>query len=412
MQDKELGTKKMKIAFLSAKMCLGGAERVISNLVNALSNHAEIHMLLLYEQTEKDYTLNGEVVSLWDKKKRNRIKEIPYYCSKIKSYVEKNDINVVVSFMEYPNLLILLTPVKVRKIISVRNFMTEKWKGMKGLPWKLSFRLLYPKADIVICPTQLIVNDMVDNYKVPLNKTKIIHNPFEIEKISENMLEAIEDKYASWFKGNTIITMGSLSHAKGHRHLLKSFALAKKVIDNVKLVILGEGECESSLRKLAKDYSIDDDILFLGFQSNPYRYIKHAEIYVLSSYYEGFPNALVEAMVCGIPVISTDCKSGPREIIAPNTDISFSTDCIEYSEYGVLVPTFKNQRIVDNIMYIEEQALSEAIICLIQGKELYQKYKEKSCERALDFHINNVLKMWLKLFFSDFNDATTKIKKS
>lgn len=389
---------KKKVVFLSAKMSLGGAERVISNLVNSLSDQVEVHTLLLYKQTESDYPLKGKVVSLSDNKKRNRIAEIPYYCSKIKEYVESNKIDCIISFMEYPNFLNMMTPVKVKKIVSVRNFMSEKWKGRKGLFWKLGFRLLYPKASTVVCPTQVIINDMKDNYKVPQSKLKLIYNPYEIEKLSENMKEGLDEKYRNWFNGNTIITMGSLSLAKGHCHLIRSFAAAKQHIPNLKLVILGEGEYRNNLIQLTKDLKISNDVLFLGFQSNPHKFIRQSDIYVLSSYYEGFPNALAEAMACGLPVISTDCKSGPREILDPDTNINHSAEMIEYAKYGVLYPVFK----VDcfNAMEelsIEEKCLSEAIINLMQDKGLYEKYKEKSYERVSDFHIQNVLKQWLEL---------------
>ncbi|MED0992693.1 glycosyltransferase [Bacillus nitratireducens] len=389
---------KKKVVFLSAKMSLGGAERVISNLVNSLSNQVEVHTLLLYKQTKNDYPLKGKVVSLCDNKKRNRIAEIPYYCSKIREYVKVNKIDCIISFMEYPNLLNMMTPVRVKKIVSVRNFMSEKWKGKKGLFWKLGFRLLYPKASAVVCPTQVIIDDMENNYKVPQNKLKLIYNPYEIEKLSENMKEVLEEEYKSWFNGNTIITMGSLSLAKGHCHLIRSFAVAKKHIPNLKLVILGEGVYRNKLMQLTKDLQISNDVLFLGFQVNPHKFIRQSDIYVLSSYYEGFPNALAEAMVCGLPVISTDCKSGPREILAPDTDINYSAEMIEYAKYGVLCPAFK----VDCFdameeLSIEEQILSEAIINLMQDKALYEKYKEKSYERVSDFHIKNVLKQWLEL---------------
>lgn len=389
---------KKKVVFLSAKMSLGGAERVISNLVNALSDEVEVHTLLLYKQTKNDYPLKGTVVSLCDNKKRNRIAEIPYYCSRIKEYVEANKIDCIISFMEYPNLLNMLTPVKAKKIVSVRNFMSEKWKGGKGLFWKFGFRMLYPKASMVVCPTQVIIDDMVHNYKIPENKLKLVYNPYEIEKLSENMKVGLDEEYEDWFDGKTIITMGSLSLAKGHCHLIRSFAAAKKQIPNLKLVILGEGAYKGKLVELTRGLQISDDVLFLGFQANPHKFISQSDIYVLSSYYEGFPNALAEAMACGLPVISTDCKSGPREILAPDTDINYSTEMVEYAKYGVLCPTFKVDcfNAVESLS-AEEQVLSEAIINLMQDKSIYEKYKEKSYERVSDFHIKNVLKQWLKL---------------
>ncbi|MED4070081.1 glycosyltransferase [Priestia endophytica] len=396
MREIKYGKEKPKVAFLSAKMSLGGAERVISNLVNGLSSEVEVHTLLLSDQTQHDYPLGGTVVSLNDGKKRSRLAEIPYYCSKIKKYVEENEIDCIISFMEYPNLLNILTPLKIRKVISVRNFMSEKWKGNKGLVWKLSFKYLYKRADIIVVPTKLIGKDLVDNYKIPHDKLKLINNPYELEKLTRNTMEDIPKEHEHWFNGSTIITMGNLSFAKGHCHLIRSFADVKKQIPAAKLVILGEGGYRNKLKHLIEDLNLSNDVLLLGFQSNPHKYINKADIYVLSSYYEGFPNALAEAMACGLPVISTDCKSGPREILAPDKDINVSTSKIEYAKHGILIPVFKEECFNEEELSIEESNLARAIIKLFEEESLYKSYKKQSSERVQDFHIKNILNNWLK----------------
>lgn len=398
MREIKYGKEKPKVAFLSAKMSLGGAERVISNLVNGLSSEVEVHTLLLSDQTQHDYPLKGTVVSLNDGKKRSRLAEIPYYCSRIKKYVEENEIDCIISFMEYPNLLNILTPLKIRKVISVRNFMSEKWKGNKGLVWKLSFKYLYKRADAIVVPTKLIGKDLIDNYKIPHDKLKLINNPYELEKLTRNMVEDIPKEHEHWFNGSTIITMGNLSFAKGHCHLIRSFADVKKQIPAAKLVILGEGGYRNKLNHLIESLNLSNDVLLLGFQSNPHKYINKADIYVLSSYYEGFPNALAEAMACGLPVISTDCKSGPREILAPDTSIDLSTESIEYAKYGLLVPVFKKECFSPlEGLSNEEESLSAGLVNIMSNRKLYQDYQIRSSERILDFHMNNIKGSWLEL---------------
>ena len=108
-----------------------------------------------------------------------------------------------------------------------------------------------------------------------------------------------------------------------------------KAIADEKLIILGQGELNDDLRSLANELGLCDNVIFLGFKANPFKYMKRADMLVLSSLREAFGNVLVEAMACEIPVISTDCRSGPREIIAPNTDVKQSTQEIEYGKYGV-----------------------------------------------------------------------------
>lgn len=106
----------------------------------------------------------------------------------------------------------------------------------------------------------------------------------------------------------------------------------------MKLAILGRGELEDYLKQLACEMDLEKDVYFLGFQKNPFKFISKSKIYVFPSLYEGFPNALCEAMACGVTVISSDCKSGPREILAPETNIDGETKIIEYAKYGMLLP--------------------------------------------------------------------------
>lgn len=389
--------KKKRILFLTAKMSLGGAERVMANLVNSLSDKVEVHTLLLYSTTQNDYEIKGTVTSLFDGKKRKRITELPYFVSRIKKYIVANEIDCVISFMEYPNLLNLITSSKTKKIISVRNFMSEKWKGKKGQIWKTSFKLLYPQADIIVCPTKLIRNDMELKFNIPSSKLKIIYNPYEIENINLNTKEAISEEYEEWFNGNTIITMGNLSKAKGHCHLIRAFSIIKNTNPKAKLVILGEGDYKKKLVALAEDLRVSKDILFLGFQKNPHKYLAKADIYVLTSYYEGFPNALAEAMVCKLPIISTDCKSGPREILAPTTSINSVISDIEYSNFGLLVPVFKNECFVANQELSNEEAiLTKAVLELLEKNGTYQNYKIESQKRVEDFHVNKIINQWVE----------------
>ncbi|WP_315113915.1 glycosyltransferase [Clostridium intestinale] len=379
-------------------MNTGGAERVVANLVNELSDKVNVYTMILEKNTDADYNIKGDIISLYNKKNKNRLKEICALRLEIKAYAEENEIDCVISFTEYPNLLNILTKIKIKKIISVRNFMSEKWKGSKGVFWRSTFKYLYNKADILISPTKVIENDMIEKYKVDRSKCKIIYNPYEIEKISSDMILDIEPEFGPWFNGETIITMGRLVLAKGHCHLIRAFSEVKKIKRKAKLVIIGVGELEKQLKELVRDLNIEKDVLFLGFSDNPHKYINKSNLFVLPSYYEGFPNALAEAMICKVPVISTDCKSGPREILYPSSDINFSTDKEEYADFGVLIPEFKGSCFDANAkLSCNELLLVKSIINLMNDKNLYSKYIEKSQQRITDFHIKNIALKWLEM---------------
>ena len=136
--------------------------------------------------------------------------------------------------------------------------------------------------------------------------------------------------------------------------------------------------------------NLEKRVIFLGFDNNPYKYLSKCSIFVLTSNSEGFPNVLVEAMICGCSVISTDCLSGPREILAPTSNISFQLkDNIELAEYGILTP----------IKSIEK--LKEAINLMINDENLRKNYQEKAEIRVNDFKIEKIIKQYERILCAE-----------
>src|SRR5690625_2500259 len=133
-----------------------------------------------------------------------------------------------------------------------------------------------------------------------------MYNFYYIEGINELAKEPVEQRFELLFDHPTIITVGRLTKQKGHWHLIRAFKIVKNEIPNAKLVILGDGPLKSYLISLSKQLELEDDVYFLGFQKNPFKYLVNSDVYAFPSLYEGFPNALCEAMACGLPVISTD----------------------------------------------------------------------------------------------------------
>jgi glycosyltransferase involved in cell wall biosynthesis len=175
----------------------------------------------------------------------------------------------------------------------------------------LAYKLLYRMADMVICQSDFMLNDLAVNFSLSRQKLVRIYNPVDIEHI-RTMATQIGNPFAEG--GLHLLTIGRLDHQKGFDVLLQAFKLVLNNYPQTTLTILGEGDV-AELKHLVQDPGILEATHFLGFQSNPYPYLKQADLFVSSSRYEGFSNVILEALALGTPVVATDCPGGNREVI-------------------------------------------------------------------------------------------------
>ncbi|MBC8019488.1 MAG: glycosyltransferase [Verrucomicrobia bacterium] len=194
-----------------------------------------------------------------------------------------------------------------------------------------------------------------------------IHNGVDLELLNRLAAEPAEagKPDATRYDGVTIITSGRLTQQKGHDLLLQAFSRVCRV-EPCKMIILGEGVLRGDLEHLACTLGIADRVVFAGWQQNPFRFLAMADIFVLSSHYEGFPNALLEAMALGLPVISTDCPTGPAELL-------------DGGRYGLLVPPN------------DPDALANALLTLVRDRTQRQRYAGMSVERAAAFSLTGMV---------------------
>lgn len=373
-----------KICFLLSKFNGGGAERVVSILSDALNVEYEVEVLLLTSSSTLDYKTSARVKALGlNPQGMSSVGLLVRSINGLRRYVRKNEPIAVISFMELPNLVNLLTGGKHHKIVSVRNHMTAKWGSSLNF-WNATIRFLYGLADGIVSPTQCIKDDLINQYGLNEAKVSIISNPYEIERIR---LRCDNDGSGATFG---IVTMGSLVKAKGHHHLIRAFSYFASSHPEVpcSLTIIGEGFEEVSLKKLAKSLGVGDLVFFPGFLSNPHELLSRNSLYVLASRYEGFPNALVEAMACGVPVISTCCPSGPSEILAGSA--SLTVNQIVREEYGYLMPLF-----ADEVDTEAESALGDFFyqFYLLSDREK-QALSNQGLNRARQFDVRVVAARW------------------
>jgi glycosyltransferase involved in cell wall biosynthesis len=244
-------------------------------------------------------------------------------------------------------------------------------------------RLFYPRLTALRCVSHNLKDFAVNKLGIHPSKAFVSPNGFNLGSI-QALAKQYQSPYKHHFERPTIILAGRLCRQKRFDRAIRSFFLAKPDLPvGTTLLILGEGELQSTLEELVNHSEFRDSVIFLGFQSNPFSFFSRAECFVLSSDYEGFGRVIVEAMICGCPVIATDCPVGPREIL-------------EDGAHGYLVP-------VD-----DEQALALAMVAMLNNSELREKFKQKGYQRSLFFDQAKISRDYIQALQSYLKDYSTR----
>ena len=391
------------VAFLINSLAGGGAEKVAIRL----SEHLPISAFILLERDVK-YKTDKPIFFLSNHSTKTspiiKTLSIPTYAYKLSDFIEKK--SLVVSFLERANFVNITSKLfkKHRAIISVRMDQLTGHVGLRKLN-KLLVRILYPKADLIIAVSHGVKQSLI-NLGIEEEKIKVIYNPYPIDEIRELAKEPL-GSYEEIFKHPVLITAGRLTKQKGQWYLLRVFKALKEKHKDLKLVILGEGELKDYLVGLSKELRLKTyvwdkdelsesfDVYFLGFQKNPFKFMARSKLFIFPSLWEGFGNVLVEAMACGVPVVSSDCRSGPREILAPNTDFNYQAQKPEFAEYGVLMPIFEvKYKTAKETLEEKEIMWVDTIDKLLEDEGLRKNYSEKAKQRAEDFSIEKIVEEW------------------
>ena len=291
----------------------GGAERVIVTLLRHLDrSRFEPHLALVDAVGPYLKELSADVLVHDLKAQRVR-----YAFPGMVRLVRKLRPQVVHSAMLELNIASILcrpflpprTRVLIREDISTsaQNFQL----GRNLRVWSFLYRL-YGKADKVICVADYVLNDLAENYGVPRSKMVRIYNPVDVSE-TRTLADAIENPYSG--DGPHLVAAGRLSKQKGFDILLEAMALVRNSLPNSQLTILGEGDLRSELLAQRERLSLNEAVHLPGFQSNPFPYFKHADLFVLPSRFEGLPLVVLEALAVGTPVVASDCPGALREIL-------------------------------------------------------------------------------------------------
>lgn len=396
----------MKILFLITSLHKGGAERVLSNM--SLNFPGEVEStVLLNRKYEDDYPFRGEIrtIGINEDFKMNLWFQIKVF---LKRYVmlrkekKSGKYQTCISFMESSNFANILSGKKHCSVIATVHisYQNINSKIYKWIVVPIASRL-YHRADAVVAVSEEIRRELIDRLHINKDRVYVIYNAFNVQQLAISANMPIEKQEIQDFIKNSFVyvNMGRLEYQKGQWHLIRAFAEVKKKCPDVKLIIMGEGAYREYLEKLIQMYSLQESILLLHFQQNPYHILHACNVFVMPSLFEGYPNALCEALICELPCIAADFRTGAREILAPDTDSSFENkENVEYAKYGVLTSVCSGKQ-YDEAVEIEreEELLAQAMLRLRQDNSLYEHYRKLAIEKAGQLDIQPIMRKWMHL---------------
>ncbi|WP_306549547.1 glycosyltransferase [Desulfobulbus sp.] len=314
------------IALFLPSLSRGGAEKVFLALSGLFVQHGLNVDLLVAQPTGIRQARIPDGVKLICLGKSKPSRSVPA----LVRYLRDNRPKVVLSALTHANIALVIahkfSNVESRLVLSERtnlaNALSRYGSNLDAWLTKLLARQFYPLADAIVAVSQGAAISLIQTLRLSTNDVSVIYNPVFFEKINESARESIKFPWDDSLP--VMISAGRLSNEKDFPMLMRSFTELQKQLP-AHLVILGEGEERVHLERLANKFGIAKNVWLPGYIGNPYPYIARANLFVLSSRFEGLPNVLIEALALNVPVVSTRCPSGPEEIL-------------DNGRYGHLVP--------------------------------------------------------------------------
>jgi GalNAc-alpha-(1->4)-GalNAc-alpha-(1->3)-diNAcBac-PP-undecaprenol alpha-1,4-N-acetyl-D-galactosaminyltransferase len=363
----------MQLTLVSATLSCGGAERVLVLLAEGFLRQGHDVAVVTLSGKENDfYQLPPGVKRI----ALDVMQQSPYLLAAVKnnfyrllqlrSAIQSLQPDAVISFVAHTNIVTVLSlqatgyPVIVTEHCDV---------GMKyvGAIWEKLRRITYPRAAKVVCVSQGVASAFE---WVPVEKRSVIYNPLVIRENlqAEAHLPQSIDMQKQW-----IVAIGRLTYQKGFDLLISAFGQIATRFPEWQLIILGEGELRQELEAYVAKLGLSHQIVLPGVVHNPFAILRKAKFLTMASRFEGFPMVHGEALACGLPVVCTDCPSGPREIVRDRID-------------GILVPNG------------DVTALAQAMQRLMTDETARQQLASRAPEVSARFSLESVMRKWEALF--------------
>ncbi len=354
------------IVFIINSLEGGGAERVMCKLLSIMESDFlaagyRAHLILLDNLPEQQ-----SVPAYVNKVTLDTKGSLHAGYKALKNTLFSIKPDICVSFLTRANMLNVSLAKRFghKAVISERvNTSSHLSGGLKDFISKMLVRVTYPSADLVVAVSEGVKADLIENFGVSANRIQTVYNPYDVAAITAQSLEVVEDLPARPF----IVGTGRLVNNKNFDLMLQAVAASNISHD---VVILGQGEEKAALEARAAELGIAHRVHLMGFKSNPYPYISHADFFVSTSNAEGFPNAIAEAMCLGKAVVATNCESGPAEILTG--DSPYKVKGFKAEAYGCICEVNSVKGVADALNFMSADTNKK-------------KYAARSLQRASTF---------------------------
>lgn len=393
-------TSKRVLVAISSIARGGGAEKVAVTVATEFGKRNIMTTLLTFYSTKDELSFDGKRISLGEPMRNSffgKLFRAPRRIWNLKKVCAEQKVDTIVSFLEETNYYVVLSKIllgnSVKIIVSVRNNPDEY-----NLVYRFLIKYLYRFTDGVVSVSRGVEENLSKNFG--LENVSHIYNPVDKDVVRHQLQADIASDHNHLFAQSEQVctNVGRLVYQKGQWHLIRAFALVTKRLPTAKLVFIGEGPLRSLLEAHVYEHGLGDSVIFLGRQENVIPIVARSNLFILSSLWEGMPNALIEALSVGVPCIATDIPTGPREIMAPELVLSDKVTYPYRSTYGLLIKPFSHK---DDSMDIkkafseEESILADSILSSLLGDNVF--IQKKDFIEDVRFSMDSIIMQWVEL---------------